>query len=114
MKTLNKCIAALLVLPMMWLFIPKAAFCAGRVLYAKADQQSITQHEPKVLASPEKELVPGISDQGEKKKPNWLWIGLGAALLIGLFAAAGAGGGGDDSGGNPPPEGDDGDITVGW
>jgi hypothetical protein len=114
MKSLNKCIAVLLVLPMIWLFMPRAAFCTGRVLYAKADNKTITQHEPKVMATPEKELAPGATVRDDKKKPNWLWIGLGAALLIGLVAAAGGGGGGDGGGNDPPPDEDNGDITVGW
>lgn len=119
MKPFNRFIACVLVLPALWLFLPNAALCAGKKPAAKADKKTITRHEPKVMASPEKKMTPEQAAQVKKKKPYWLWIGLGAAVTIGLVAAlAGSGGGG--GGGTPhdtpdPPETHgEGDITVEW
>lgn len=113
MKPFNRWIACVLVLSTLLLFLPTTALCAGKKPRSKADKKTITQHEPKVMSSPEKEMTPEQAAQVKKKKPNWLWIGLGAAAVIGLAAAlAGSGGGGGGS--HPPPTQDEGDVTVGW
>lgn len=114
MKPFNRLIACVLVLPTLLLFLPSTVLGAGKKPPGKADKQTITQHKPKVMSSPELEMTPEQAAQVKKKKPNWLWIGLGAAVLIGLAAAVSGGGGGGSDGSNPPPSQDDGDVTVEW
>jgi hypothetical protein len=116
MQPFNRIIACVLVLPTLWLFLPNSALCAGQNPPDKADKKTITRHEPKVMASPQKEMTPEQAAQVKKKKPNWLWIGIGAAVVIGLVAAlaGGGGGGGGGGGSDPPPPQDEGDVTVEW
>jgi hypothetical protein len=110
MKLLKKGFTGMLVLAFLALSLPRVAFCDGSTLFAKADQKTITRHEPKVMTSPAKAIPLAQGEQGQKSKGSYLWIGLGAVVLLGLVAAGGGGGGGD-SGNN----GDDtGSITVGW
>jgi hypothetical protein len=120
MKTFNRFVACALVLPIVWLFLPTAALCVEKKTPSKAAKKTITRHEPKILASPEKQMTPEQAAKVKKKKPNWLWIGLGAAAAVALAIAiggsggGGGGGGGTGNGGSPEnPEGE-GDIVVGW
>jgi hypothetical protein len=97
MKPFNRFVACMLVLPTLWLFFPTSALCAGDKAPGKTANKTITRHQPKVMASPVMNMTPkqaAKAEQAKKKKPNWLWIGLGAAALIGLVAAIGGGGGG--------------------
>jgi hypothetical protein len=118
MKPFNRLIARVLVLPTLLLFLPVTALYAGNKPPDKADKKTITRHEPKVMSSPAKEMTPEQAAQIEKRKPNWLWIGLGAAVVIGLAAALGGGGGGGGSdggdGSDPPSSQGEGDVTVQW
>lgn len=114
MRILKKCIAGLLVLSFIGLYLPKNSYCAGSGLFAKTDKKSITRHEPKIMSTPEKDIpLEKAAKEGEKKGFNWLLIGAGAALVLGL-AAAGGGGGGGDGPGPTPADLDTGSITVGW
>jgi hypothetical protein len=114
MKPFNRFVACVLVLPILWLFLPTAVLCAGKKTPAEAAEKTITRHEPKVLASPKKQMTPAQVAKIKKKKPNWLWIGLGAAAVVALAVAiggSGGGGGGDGNSGNPEGEGD---VVVEW
>ena len=114
MKRILKCIAGLLVLSVIGLYSPRVSFCAGSGLFAKADQKPITQHEPKIMSEPEKDIPVVAAKATKRKKTPWLWIGLGAAALVGLAAiAAGSGGGGDPPSDDPDPD-EEGTITVNW
>jgi len=109
MKLLKKGFTGMLVLAFLVLSLPRVALCDGSTLFARADQKTITRHEPKVMTSPAKAIPLAQGEQGQKSKGSYLWIGLGVAVLLGLVAAGGGGGG--DSGNT----GDDtGSITVGW
>ena len=66
MKAVNRCIAGLLALFLTGLYFPGNASCAGSPIFAKEDEKSITQHEPKVMAVEEKEIPKG--NVAEKKK----------------------------------------------
>lgn len=113
MKPFYRFIACVLVLPTLLLLLPQTALCAGKKTTAKADKKTITRHVPKVKASAEKTMTPELAQaaKASKKKPNWLLIGLGAAVVVGLAAAMGGGGGDSGGGGNNK---DEGDITVEW
>jgi hypothetical protein len=111
MKSMFKCIAGLLVLSVIGLYCPKVAFCAGLGLFAKADQKPITRHAPIIMSEEEQDIPVAAAEPGERKKPNWLLIGLGGAAVIGLAAVIGGLGGG---GGDGPKEKDEGSITVSW
>jgi hypothetical protein len=115
MKPILRLIACVLVLPTLLLFLPQTALCAGAKTTAKADKKTITHHAPKVKSSAEKAMTPELAKEAKakKKKPNWLLIGLGAAVVVGLAAAMGAGGG-DSGGGDPGDKEGEGDITVEW
>ena len=112
MKPLFKCMAALLTLSVFGLYCPKVAFCAGPGLFAKADRKPITRHAPIIMSEEEKDIPVVAAEPGERKKPNWLLIGLGGVAVIGLVAAIGGlGGGGGGDGKEEPKEGS---ITVSW
>ncbi|MGD9010243.1 MAG: hypothetical protein PVG41_20130 [Desulfobacteraceae bacterium] len=113
MKPFNRLIACVLVLPTLLLFLPTTAMCTGKKPSDKAGKKTITRHEPKVMASPEKKMTPEQAAQVEKKKPNWLWIGIGAAVVVGLAAALAGGGGGGGSHSSSSQD-EEGDITVQW
>lgn len=121
MNMFKRGLVGLLVLAFLGLNLPKAAFCDDALSSAKADKKNITRHQPKIMATPEKD-IPMVQADGKehKSKSSYVWIGLGAVVLLGLVAAAagGSGGGGGGDGGNgddnQPAGGDTGDITVGW
>lgn len=113
MKPFNRLIACVLVLSTLLLFLPSTAMCAEKKPLDKADKETITQHEPKVMSSLEQKMTSEQAAQVEKKKINWLWVGLGAAVVIGLAAALGGSGGGG-GGSDPPSSQDEGDVTVEW
>lgn len=103
MNALNKCIAGLLVFFLMGLYFPEKASCAESLMLVKSDENSITQHEPRVMAVEAKE-IPRVNAAGKKRKGfnKYLWIGLGALLVGGAVAAlasGGSSGGGDDDSG---------------
>ena len=106
MNALNKCMAGLLAFFIMGLYFPEKALCAESQMLAKADENSITRHEPKVMATEEKE-IPKVNAAEKKGFNKYLWIGLGAVLVGGTVAAlAGSSGGGDDN--------DSGEFRTKW
>lgn len=115
MKTLTQCISGLLVLTIIGLYCPSASFCAGSGLFANVDKKTITRHEPKIMSAPEMDIPREKDEPVEKKGPNWLMIGLGGVVVLGLAAAIGGmGGGGGDSGDGGENGENTGTITVGW
>lgn len=72
----------------------------------QGDDKSITIHEPKGRVSDEIKLSEG---HGSK----WLWILLGAAVLIGGIAVV-AGGGGDSGQTHDTSESDTGSVSGSW
>ncbi len=99
MKSVKRILAAVLILLMVNLYLPRITIAEQHDSQAKA---AITKHPPKILSTPEQE-IPTV----EGKKPSWTWV-----LLVGLLAgvAAAAGGGGGDGG---PGDGDDtGSIVI--
>ena len=120
MNVFKRGLCGLLVLTFLCLNLPQAAFCQDSRSSAKTDQKNITRHEPKIMATPEKD-IPMVQAEEGKGKSGYLWVGLGAAVLLGVLAAAaggGGGGGGDgdngDNNGGESNTGDTGNITVGW
>ena len=113
MTMLKRGLTGLLVLAFLALNLPKGAFCEGSLSFAKADKKSITRHEPKIMTTPEKD-IPMVQAEGKQKKgkTHYLWLGLGAAVVLGLVAAGAGGGGG--GGGDTPPAESTGNISVGW
>ena len=112
MKLLKRGLTGLLVLIFLALNLPRGAFCEQSLLFAKADKKSITRYEPKIMATPEKDIpMIQVEEKQKKSKKHYLWLGLGAAVVLGLVAAGGGGGGG---GGDTPPAETTGDISVGW
>jgi hypothetical protein len=78
--------------------------CSTQVIAENANinkTRPITHHQPNSRTSPELDLP-------DKKSGSLIWIGLGAAALIGGIVAIAGGGGG--SGGDD----DDGDTTGGY
>jgi hypothetical protein len=63
------------------------------------------------MAAPEKEITVAAAGPGESKKQNWLLLGLGGVLVVGLVSAIGGGGGGG-GGGDPQPE--EGCVAINW
>jgi hypothetical protein len=121
MKMLKRGFAGLLVLTFLLFNLPKTVFCGDPLLFAKADKKTITHHDPKIMATPEKDIP--MVQAGEKEqqgRTNYLWLGLGAAVLLGLVAAGGGGGGdggdgGGDGGGSDEPSSEEtGNIEVEW
>ena len=98
MKSVKRILAAVLILLMVNLYLPRITIAEQHDSQAKA---AITKHPPKILSTPEQE-IPTV----EKKKSKWTWVIL--VGLIGAVAAAGGGGGGGGGGGTT------GDVTVGW
>ena len=101
MDVLNRCISGLLVLFLTGLYFPKSASCADPQLFVKIDKNAITRHEPKVMATEEKE-IPKVKVEEKKQKGlnKYLWIGLGTLLVGGTVAAlasGGSSGGSDDN-----------------
>lgn len=66
----------------------------------------ITHHEPNSRTSPE-------LDSPDKQGGSLIWIGLGAAALIGGIAAI-AGGGGGSGGGDDDDGATTGDYEISW
>jgi hypothetical protein len=114
MKILKRGLTGLLVLIFLSLNLPKGAFCEGSSPFPKAGQKTITRHEPKIMATPEKDIpmVPVGEKDKKGKTHHYLWLGLGAAVVLGLVAAGGGGGGG--GGGGDTPTQTTGNISVGW
>jgi hypothetical protein len=111
MNALNKCIAGMLTLFLTGLYFPGNASCADPQMLAKVDENSITQHEPRVMTVEEKE-IPKVAVAEKKQKgfnKKYLWIGLGA-VLVGGIAAALASGGSSDGGDND----DSGEFRTRW
>lgn len=111
MRILKKCIAGLLVLSLIGLYLPQNSYCAGSGRLAKTDKKSITRHKPRIMSTPEKDIPLAKAEAVEKKGFYWLLIGAGAAIVLGLAAAAGGGGGGD---GLITPAENTTSVTVGW
>jgi hypothetical protein len=107
MNALNKCIAGLLAFFLMGLYFPEKASCAEPLMLVKADNNSITQHEPKVMAVQEKE-IPKVKENKQKGFSKYLWIGLGTVLVGGTIAALASGGSSD---GDPD---DSGEFRTRW
>ena len=118
MEAMKKGVGALLVLTMLALGIPDISYCGGKPLFAKAEEKTITEHEPKIMSAPEREIPKVAPEGGEPAGTRkYLWLGLGAAALIGLVAAVAGGSGGSSSGGdreNPPPDTEEGNISASW
>lgn len=110
MTLLKRGLSIFIILTFLGLNLPTAAFCEGSLLFARADKNHITRHEPKVMATPQKD-IPMVQAEGKKGGKKYLWIGLGTAVLLGLVAAGAGGGGG---GGDTPPAEGTGNISVGW
>ena len=110
MKNWKKYLAGLLTLTLMGVGFPKVAFCDVASLSAKDDSKTITWHEPKLKAEPEKDIP--LAKNEKKGKMKWLLYGLGAATLaaVGLALGGGGGGGGGDSD-NPSGNGA---VSVSW
>ena len=102
MKSVKRILAAVLILLMVNLYLPRIAGAEQHDSPAKA---AITKHPPKILSTPEQE-IPTV----EEKKSKWTWV-----ILVGLIGAvaAAAGGGGGGGGGGDGDE-DSGDVTVSW
>lgn len=108
MKAVNRCIAGLLALFIMGLYIPEKASCTGSPIFAKGDEKPITQHEPKVMAVEEKE-IPKVKVAEKKKGVNkYIWIGLGTLLVGGVVAALASGGSSDND------DKDSGEFRTKW
>ena len=112
MKPITKCIAGLLALTILGLYSPRISFGAGSELLAKADKKPTTLHQPRIKSEPAHAIPTATKPVGQKKKPNWLMIGLAGGLVV-LLAAAIGGLGGGGNGSNPPPEGK-GDVKIEW
>jgi hypothetical protein len=112
MKMFKRGFSSFVILTFLGLNLPTVAFCEGSSLFARVDKKHITRHEPKILATPEKE-IPMVQAEGKKGGKKYLWIGLGTAVLLGLVAAGGGGGGGGGDTPPPPAEGS-GNISFGW
>ena len=87
--------------------------CGAQVIAENATlnkTKPITHHEPNSRTSPE-------LDSPVKKSGSLIWIGLGAAALLGGIAAL-AGGGGGSGGGGGGDDGDNGastgDYEISW
>lgn len=95
MKALQKGISSLLVLSILGFLFPGTSFCSEASLFAKAKNKTITQHEAQIRSAPEKEITM-VTPQKIKKQGSmkYIWMGLGAAALVGLMAAVAGGGGG--------------------
>jgi hypothetical protein len=108
MNALNKCIAGLLAFFLMGLYFPGKASCTDSQMLAKADEESIAQHEPKVMAAEEKEIPKvKVTEKKQKGFKKYLWIGLGT-LVVGGAAAALA------SGGSSKDNNDSGEFRTKW
>jgi hypothetical protein len=111
MRTLKKCIAGLLMMSIIGLHLPNAAFCGGAGQFATKNNKPITWHKVRTMSTPEDIPVEKVQG-GEKKRSNWLLLGVGAALVVGLVAAGGGGGGG--GGGQVNPSSNTGNVTIEW
>lgn len=119
MQALKKCVSGLLVLSVLGLFLPNSSSCGGVPLFTKAGKKTITKHEPIINSAPEQDIPMVAPDSGgQTGSRKYLWMGLGAAALIGLIAAViGGGGGGGGDGGCSGPDcenTDQGDISASW
>ncbi|MGD8835832.1 MAG: hypothetical protein PVJ19_12885 [Desulfobacteraceae bacterium] len=118
MRTIKTCIAGLLMMSIIGLHLPTAAFCDDAGQLVAIYNKTITQHKVRAMSTTEDTSVKKVK-KDKKKMGKWLLIGAGVALVIGL-AAAGGGGGSDDGGGNGVDDGqgnpssDTGSATVGW
>jgi hypothetical protein len=118
MKATQKAICTLLVLTILGLYLPEISFCGGSGLFASAEKKTITEHEPKILSAPEQDIPMVAPEDGEPKSSRkYLWMGLGAAALIGLIAAvvgSGSSGSGDDHNDEIEENPDQGNISASW
>jgi hypothetical protein len=110
MKMFKGGFSGLLILTFLSLNLPAAAQCEDSLSLARADKKHITRHEPRIMAAPEEDIL--VVQVEKKSGPKYLWLGLGAAVVLGLVAAGAGGGGG--GGGDTPPETGSGNISVGW
>ncbi len=114
MGVLKKFIIGSIVLSLVGINFPGTTICNAASLFAQADLDAITRHDPKILSSPEEDIPLKQSPKGEKKGiSKWVWIGLGVLAIGGIAAAAagGGGGGGDDDPEDPDEEGD---VSFTW
>ncbi len=84
-------------------FVPKVS--AGNANINKT--KPITHHEPNSRTSPE-------LNAPDQKNGSLLWIGLGAAALIGGIAAIAGGGGGSGGGGDDDDDSTTGNYQISW
>lgn len=119
MRTIKTCFAGLLMMSIIGLHLPNAAFCDGAGRFVAVYDKTVTQHKVRAMSTTEDFPVKKVKKvkKDKKKISKWLLIGAGVALAVGLVAAGGggggdAGGGGDD--GQVNPSSDTGSATVGW
>lgn len=110
MKGLTKCVAGLLVMFLMGLYLPQKSMGSTLQLQKNFDKSRITHHEPKVLSTPVK-MIPGSEkkDASKKSLKKYLLIGLASVVVVGGAAAAAAGS--SDDGGS---DSDSGNILIEW
>lgn len=110
MGELKKYMVGLLILSLIAISFPGAPLCTAASLFAQADLDTITRHEPKIMSTPQEDIPLMQTEKSEEKGTSkWLLIGLGVLAIGGLAMAAGGGGGGGDP--EPDPTGS---VSVGW
>jgi hypothetical protein len=79
-------------------------------MIVRTDEKAITQHEPKIMSTQEKEIPKVTDEKKQKGLKKYLWIGLGT-LLVGGGAALALGSGESSS---DDPDNNSGDFRAEW
>ena len=82
MNLFKRMLVGVLILSVLGLYFPRIVPAGGQ-----GTTTPVTEHTPKILAPPEKEIP--VEEVAKEKKNTWLWVLLGAVAVGGLAALGG-------------------------